>query len=213
MYLIKGLNVGYIQEHNWKGKMEPSGIGKSPVREAMLTKNGFINDEIAHTEFHGGPERAVCFYPFEHYDFWEKEFNRPLKNPAFGENVSAIGMLERNVYIGDVYKLGGSIIQVSQGRIPCSAISKHNNVETLLKRVVETCFTGYFFRVLEEGLVNSESTFELIDRPNSTVSIFYANNVMFHERNNIGALEELLIINELADAWKDIIKKTLNKMN
>ncbi|EIJ83071.1 MOSC domain protein [Bacillus methanolicus MGA3] len=150
---LRSLRVGMPKDYIWNGKEVKSGIGKTEIQEVLLTKEGFIGDGVANPEFHGGPERAVCLYPFEHYEKWEKEFSATLKMPAFGENITVSGMCENEVYIGDIYKLEEAVIQVSQGRIPCSTISKHNGIEQLMKRVVETGFTGYFFRVLKEGML------------------------------------------------------------
>ncbi|MBS4193024.1 MOSC domain-containing protein [Bacillus sp. FJAT-49705] len=205
------LNIGRPNLHRWNGMTVNSAIRKKRVEEVMLTMEGFIGDGVANREFHGGPDRAVCLYPYEHYEQWEKEFNKPLESPAFGENICVKNMLEKDVYIGDTFSLGKAIVQVTQGRIPCATISKHNDMDQLLRRVVETGFTGYFFRVIEEGNVDINSSFEIIERKQEKFSVLTGNQLMFHDRKNRQAIEEFIQFEELAEVWKNKFAKLLNK--
>ncbi len=206
------LNIGRPNLHVWKGRTENSAIAKKGIEEVLLTKNGFKGDYVANREFHGGPERAVCLYPYEHYWQWEQEFNQTFRMPAFGENICAENMLEEDVYIGDTFTLGDAVIQVSQGRIPCSTISKHNHVDSLLGRIVETGYTGYFFRVLQEGIVTTSSKLTLIDRQQEKFSVLRGNQLMFHDRKNREAIEEFLEVKELAEVWRGKFLKTLESL-
>ncbi|GLB59436.1 MOSC domain-containing protein [Cytobacillus sp. NCCP-133] len=203
------LSVGKPKEHKWKNKLELSGISKEKIENAFLTKEGFIGDGVANTEFHGGPDRAVCLYPYEHYQMWGKEFNKSFTPPSFGENICVSNMLEKEVFIGDIFSLGESLVQITQGRIPCSTISKHNGEDTLLGRIVVTGYTGYFFRVLEEGRVAFDSELKLVERKQKRVSVLQANYILFHGRKNRKAVEELLEVQELAGIWKKKLKKIL----
>jgi MOSC domain-containing protein YiiM len=213
MAQILYLNVGKPELKTWDGKQERSAIGKKRVTQSLLSKESFHGDGVAATEFHGGPDRAVCFYPTEHYSKWSVEFGKELAPPTFGENISAPGMLEADIYIGDTYKLGEAVIQVTQGRIPCSKISKNNQIDTLLKRVVETGYTGYFFRVLQEGMVYEDSDIILLERIQNNFSILRANEIYFHQRKDYQAIEELLEIEELAEDWKKNLEKLLMQKN
>jgi MOSC domain-containing protein YiiM len=208
---IISLSVGKPKDFMWKGKSESSGIGKGKVSIAELTKDGFVGDGVASIEYHGGPERAVCVYSYEHYQQWEKEFNVKLSPPSLGENLCVTGMLEKDVYIGDVYSLGNAVVQVTQGRVPCSKISKFNEIDLFLKRIVETNYTGYFFKVLQEGKVHSEGKLELLDRTQEKVSILYANQIFLHDKKNRAGLKDLLEVDELADVWRQNIEKLLAK--
>ncbi|MBY6054202.1 MOSC domain-containing protein [Cytobacillus firmus] len=206
---IISLSIGKPRKHSWKSNEEISGIGKEKINSVFLTKEGFLGDGVANTDFHGGPDRAVCLYPFEHYGMWEKEFRKTFSPPSFGENICAGNMLEKDVFIGDTFSLGESVIQITQGRIPCSTISKHNGEDRLLGRIVETCFTGYFFRVLKEGTVTADSVLKLEERKQASVSVLQGNFIMFHDRRNLKAVEELLRIEELASVWREKLEKAL----
>lgn len=203
------LNVGIPREMKWKGQHEISAIGKTRVAEAYLSKVGLNHDGVANTKFHGGPDRAVCLYPFEHYSLWEKEFKQRLEFPGFGENITTTGMKEKNVFIGDVFKLDEAIIEVTQGRVPCSTISKHNRIDHLLNRIVQTGYTGYFFRVLEEGRITSDAEIKLLDRVQDRYSVLRGNQLLFHEKGNKVEIEEMLRLEALSTEWKERFMKLL----
>ena len=207
------LNVGMPELRNWNGKQELSAIGKKSVTQAYLSKESFQGDGVAATEFHGGPDRAVCFYPAEHYTKWSAEWGRKLSPPTFGENISAFGMTEADIHIGDTYRLGEAIVQVSQGRVPCSKISKNNDIDQLLKRVVQTGYTGYFFRVLEEGMVFEDSEMILLEKKQNNFTILRANEIYFHNRKDYRSIEQLIEIEELAEDWKKSLEKLLLQKN
>ncbi|MCM3707578.1 MULTISPECIES: MOSC domain-containing protein [Cytobacillus] len=206
---IIALSIGKPKTHTWKNSVEISGIGKDKINSVFLTNEGFLGDGVANTDFHGGPDRAVCLYPYEHYGMWEKEFKKTFSPPSFGENICAGNMLEKDVFIGDTFSLGESIIQITQGRIPCSTVSKHNGEDRLLGRIVATCFTGYFFRVLKEGTVTADSVFKLEERKQESLSVLKSNYIMFHDRKNLKAIEQLLRVEELADVWREKLEKAL----
>lgn len=203
------LAVGKPSDYSWKNGIESSAIGKTAVETAKLTSLGFIGDGVANPEFHGGRDRAVCLYPFEHYDYWNRLFETQLIPPAFGENITAAGMTEKDVCIGDIYRIGNAVLQVTQGRIPCSTISKYNREDRLLKKIFETGFTGYFFRVLEEGTIDSESKIELMEKEQNRVSVFFTNQILYHEQDNKAGVKKILRVDALADVWRKKLIKFL----
>lgn len=187
-----------------------TGICKDSVEEALLTKDGFVGDGVANTKFHGGPDRAVCVYPYEHYSLWEKEFGQTLPPSAFGENVTVTNMLEKDVHVGDVFQLGEAVIQITQGRIPCSTISKRNNNDPLLKRMVETGYTGYLCRVLQEGKVRKNSSITLLESHPKQLSVLFGNELYFHRRSDVEGMKRMLEVEELADVWKEKLRNRIN---
>ncbi|MGE8206402.1 MOSC domain-containing protein [Heyndrickxia sp. NPDC080065] len=208
---IISLNIGQPQVSIYKNKEYVTGIGKSSKNEVMLFKDRFEGDGVANPTFHGGPDRAVCFYPFEHYEQWEKEFNTQLSIPAFGENLTIEGMLEKDVCIGDIIQIGDAVVQISQGRIPCSTISKFNGIDLFLKRTIDTCYSGYFARVLKEGIIRENSEIILIDRHPMAVSVFESMFTYFHQ-NSIESIQKVVQIPELAPAMKEKLEKKITKL-
>lgn len=193
-------------------KILETAICKAAVTEAYLTVDGFQGDGIADTKHHGGPDRAVCVYPQEHYARWKSEFGDTLPLSTFGENMTVTGMLEQDIHIGDVFQIGDAIIQVTQGRIPCSTISKRTGNNQLLKRFVETGYTGYLCRVLEEGKVRANSPIQLLQKDPHGISILYANEVYYHQPKNVEAMEKIVAVEALAEVWREQLTARLHKL-
>lgn len=210
---IKYFAIGMPEKLSYgEGKEMLTAICKKPVKQAFLTKAGFEGDGVADTKHHGGPDRAVCIYPYEHYARWEQEFGIGLPPAAFGENLTLTNMLEENIHIGDVMRIGEAVVQVTQGRVPCNTIDRRLEMAPFLKAMVKTGYTGYLCRVLEEGMVASGDQAELIERDPKGVSVLYANNVNFHQPKNAEAIQQVLEAGALAAEWRDWLTKRLVKL-
>ncbi|MEH7110235.1 MOSC domain-containing protein [Bacillus sp. JJ1764] len=206
---IINLAVGKPKEYDWNHKKEFSGIGKSTVTSFKVEKSSIVGDDVANHQFHGGPDRVVCLYPFEHYSYWEGLFQKKLILPAFGENITATGMTEEQVCIGDIYKLGDTILQITQGRVPCAKISNYNDEKQLLKKVIETTLTGYFFRVLEEGTIMLDSEITLLEKHPKEISVSFATQILFHQKEDNASIEKILTVDALAEDWRNRFIKLL----
>ena len=210
---LKNFSIGLPKKMKYGVDKEiDTGICKQTTEEAFLTKEGFRGDGVADLRYHGGPDRAVCVYPYEHYSLWEKEFNNTFPSSTFGENLTVTNMLEKDVYIGDIFRLGDAVIQVTQGRIPCSTITKRTNNPLLLKRMVQTGFTGYLCRVLEEGRVRRDSRITLLEAHPKQVSILYGNEIYFHEQKDVEGIKRVLGVKELAYEWQQLLVKRLDRL-
>lgn len=208
---IKYLSIGLPKPMTYDTDKEiVTGICKEAVEEVFLTKDGFQGDGVADLRFHGGPDRALCIYPYEHYSLWEQEFGQTLSPAAFGENLTLTNMLERDVNIGDIFQIGDAVVQVTQGRNPCSTISKRTNLPLLLKRIIDTGYTGYLCRVIEEGKIRSDSKITLLQQHPKQVSILFGNQVYFHALHDREGINKLLDLPELAIQWRDSLIKRVN---
>ncbi|ANU12265.1 MOSC domain-containing protein [Planococcus antarcticus DSM 14505] len=194
------------------GKEMESAIRKQQVEEAFLTKDGFHGDGVADLKHHGGPERAVCVYPYEHYDYWNNYFETQLPATAFGENLTVTNMLERNICIGDIFQIGEAVIQVTQGRVPCNTIDRRLDMKPLLKEMVKTGYTGYLCRVLEEGTIRADSVIRPVAKDPQQVSVLYANEINFHRPKDIDGIVKVLGAEDLADEWRQFLTKRLTKL-
>jgi len=211
---IKYFSIGLPKMMTYDNDYEMvTGICKEATEEVYLTKDGFQGDGVADLQFHGGVDRAVCIYPYEHYLLWEQEFGQTLAPAAFGENLTLTNMLECDVNIGDIYQVGDAVIQISQGRNPCSTINKRTNLPLLLKRIIETGYTGYLCRVIEEGKVRRDSKITLLEQHPKQVSILFGNQVYFHSLHGQEGFDRLLDVPELAEKWRDSLIKRFNKQS
>lgn len=132
-----------------------SAIGKhpvlGPVRIAQLGLDGDMQVDKRH---HGGPEMAVHLYPLAHYAFWRARLgdHALLDDPgAFGGNVAVEGLDETQVRIGERFRLGGAVLEVSQPRMPCATIERRFERQGMVAAIMESGRCGWYFRVIEEG--------------------------------------------------------------
>jgi len=210
---IISLNIGKPKKVVFNRTEVETAFYKGPVQnELFLTKLNFEGDGQADLVNHGGLDKAVCVYPHEHYSYWEKELNRTLPVAAFGENLTVTGMLESQVHIGDILKIGDAVVQLSQPRQPCYKIAGRHDVKDLMLRVQKTGFTGYYFRVLEEGNISTNSSIERLSIHPTKVTVTYANEIMYEDINNKDAIQKLLAIEELSDSWRGRFEKRLDKL-
>lgn len=214
--ILEDFSIGRPKEMQYGyGKEVLTGICKETVEEAFLTADGFNGDQVADLRHHGGVDRAVCVYPYEHYQLWEEEFGVMLSQSTFGENLTVSNMLERDVHIGDIFQVGEAVIQVTQSRIPCSTITKRTGVPLLLKRMIETGFTGYLCRVLEEGMVRHDSEITLLKADPARVSVLFTNEIYFRQVERHSDVKRILEVDALAVKWREGLEKrsrlSLNK--
>lgn len=146
-----------------------SGIAKEQREEGVfLSVTGLDGDEQGDPVYHGGPEKALHHYAAEHYPMWRERWPDSLvalAPGAFGENVSTTDMTEHSVRIGDVYRLGGAIVQVSQGRQPCWRLNRRVGRVDAARGMQASGATGWYYRVLETGIVAAGDCFALLERP------------------------------------------------
>ncbi|MFJ6210969.1 MOSC domain-containing protein [Lysinibacillus sp. NPDC092081] len=207
--MIHTLAIGMPKElHYSNGHSMITGIEKRKVQEVYLSARGFEGDDVADKKHHGGPDRAVCLYPAEHYIQWEQELSKQLPTAAFGENLTVTNMLEADICIGDIYKIGDAVIQITQGRVPCSTIDKYTEANTLLKRLIETGYTGFLARVLEEGTICADSKIELVEKHPARASVLHCNEVYFKNKDAL-AMKRIQAVDALAEDWKQKLEKRI----
>lgn len=152
-----------------------SGIFKHPVDGAVeLTREGIVGDVQADRRFHGGAEKAVHHYAAENYAVLREYF--PEIEDAFvpgsiGENISTFGWDEATVSIGDVFAIGACKVQVSQPRSPCWKINARYGMEDISRLVEERGIAGWYYRVLQTGMIAAGDEFALLERNADPVSL------------------------------------------
>lgn len=193
---------------------EPSGIDKRPAPGPVrVTRTGLAGDGQGDRRHHGGAEKAVHHYPFEHYAAWRAE--KPALAPrlaapgAFGENLSTVGLSEREVCIGDVWRLGGAVVQVSQGRQPCWRLNRRFDDAGMARRVQASGRTGWYYRVLEEGAVAAGDGLILVARPQPDWSLARLLEVLHRDTLNGEALAAIAAIPDLATSWRALAERRL----
>jgi MOSC domain-containing protein YiiM len=148
---------------------EMSAIAKSPVEgRVRIGFLGIESDEQADKRVHGGPDKALHHHPAENYAYWGQiAVDHPLLNApgTFGENISTWGLTEDQVCIGDRFRCGNAVLEISQGRQPCWKQAQRLNWPALPKMMVQERRSGWYYRVIEEGDAQEGDTLELLERP------------------------------------------------
>jgi MOSC domain-containing protein YiiM len=186
---------------------EASAIGKQPVNGPVAVgPMGLAGDEQADKIHHGGAEMAVHHYPHDHYPVWRTELDdHPLLGAAgaFGENISTDGLTEENIWIGDRFRLGSALVEVSQGRQPCWKIDHKFQRKGITLRVVETVRCGWYYRVLEPGTVSEGGDFELVERGHEGWDVARVFRAMFYKTTPTQELVGVARLELLTQNWRE----------
>lgn len=187
---------------------ETSAIDKSPVHGARpIGFLGIDGDEQADLTVHGGVDKAIHHYPRDHYPFWTEALgpHALLDAPgAFGENISTAGLVEGDVCIGDRFRLGTALVEISQGRQPCWKLGHRFDISTVPATVVTTRRGGWYYRVIEDGTVAAGDALDLIDRPLPEWSVERAFHLLIAGggKREPAALRALAGMPVLATSWR-----------
>jgi len=207
---LVSLNVGKPAVIVYKGREVVSAIAKKPAAGSVrLGSAPLAGDEQADLVHHGGPNKAICAYFHEHYSYWEDVIGKPLTPGAFGENFTLRGATEAHVRIGDTFRLGEALLQVSQPRVPCFKLSAVHERPTLEAEVTASGYTGFYLRVLRPGSAAAGDRLQL-DAPHPAgVTVTEANRLMHRDKDDLDGLRALLAVAALADSWRDHLKLRL----
>ena len=217
--VLVSVQVGGPQTLGTEGAADPAerpwvtGFIKAPVAGPVAAGRTNLNgDGQADLVNHGGPDKAVCVYPEAHYPHWRADLDLPDLAPgAFGENFTVVGLAEPDVCIGDVWTVGGAVFQVSQPRQPCWKLARRWRVKDLALRVQQTGFTGWYFRVLQEGVVEAGQPLALVERPEPNWTVERANRVMHHLKSDYAQAAELAAVSLLSASWKATLRTRAEK--
>jgi MOSC domain-containing protein YiiM len=190
-----------------------SAIFKEPVAGPVwVGQTNVAGDEQANRQVHGGPDKAINVYPSEHLAHWLEALQLAMAPGAFGENFSTVGLSETEVCIGDVYRLGSSVVQISQPRQPCAKLARRWRLKDFAVHVIEAGKTGWYLRVLQEGEVEAGQPIELLERPYPKWTIAAANDVLYHGKQDTEAMQALAACPLLSSAWRADLQKRLAEL-
>ena len=209
---IKTLLTGELEKLGNKDVI--SGINKkATVVPEKVIFTGLLNDVQADRKHHGGPDKAIHHYAFEHYEFWKSVpgISKPeaLREGGFGENISTVGMDENSVCIGDKYRIGSVILEVSQARQPCWKLNLRFGHPDMSHLVQDSLRTGWYYRVLEEGWIQAGNCFMLLERPWPQWPLKKLIETFYRDTLNKPSLKGMVQIEPLAKSWKNTVHKRL----
>lgn len=207
------INVSQPKTINFKDKFIATGIFKTPINGTVkLTKLNLEGDGQADLQVHGGLNKAIYVYPFEHYDFWKKELNRDdLSYGQFGENFTILGVLEDQIHIGDIFRIGSAVLEVTQPRMPCYKLGIKMQLATFPKKFLKSGRIGFYMKVLEEGEVKAKESFEIIHTNDKGLTIRDLWHLVFFDPGNTEDAIRALKLLSLGPEWRQPLEQRLVK--
>ena len=210
---VASLNVGEPRLVTYRGMSFRTGILKTPIDAPLTLKRlNFIGDGQADLSAHGGVDKAVYCYPLEHYEFWRREIGRAaLPMGQFGENVTTQGLLESELRIGDVLRMGTAVVQVSEPRIPCYKLVMHMDAGSDFSvRFLAANRTGFYCRVLEEGVVARSDAITLVSRDMSSPTVREViAATQFADRDPV-ALRRVVRARDISAKWRSRVRRMID---
>jgi len=203
---IRAVLTGRIAAFGPRG--EPSGYRKS-IRAGRVEAGllGLGGDEQADLAHHGGVDKAIHHYAFDHYPPWIAEqprlagaFGAP---GAFGENVSTLGWTEDDVCVGDLFRMGGALVEISQGRQPCWKLGHRFGDAAMLERVIRTARCGWYYRVIEPGAIAAGDVIRLQERRHPGWTVARTFRVLIAKAPTPpDDIAELAAVPQLSKSWR-----------
>jgi MOSC domain-containing protein YiiM len=192
-----------------------TGINKVPQNlRIWLNKINLVGDGQADLTVHGGEFQAVYSYPIEHYAHWQKCLGKEsLPYGTFGENFTVSGLLETEVYVGDIFKVGGAVIQATMPRIPCFKLANKLDNTAIIKDFLWSGYSGFYHKVIEEGEVGAGDEITLLERDEHSISIRAALGLYKLKEGDAEALIHALTIKSLAPLFVNAFNERLANLN
>lgn len=182
---------------SWNGKEVTTGIYKAPVSEPIyLEKEAVKGDEVSDRNVHGGIYKACYLFSADHYPYWKDLYpNLDWNYGMFGENLTVSGLDETRIRIGDIYKIGTAIVQVTQPREPCFKFGVKFKNQEVLKQFIAHGRPGTYIKILEEGHVTINDKLILIEQAKNSLTITQLFN-LYYAKDKDQSLLKLAVNNE-----------------
>jgi MOSC domain-containing protein YiiM len=210
---LLAISVGLPREHAWRGRVVRTGVLKEPVvGRRMVRRLNIEGDGQGDLKGHGGENRAVLVYQLDSYRHWERELGRSgLPFGQFGENFTVEGLSDREVCIGDRYRIGDALFEVTQPRVTCYRLGMRMEEPRMAALLVSHGRPGFYLRVLEEGLVGAGDEIVKIAEGAERMTIAEINALLYLPGRRREDLQRALRISALSPGWQGSFRALLNQ--
>ncbi|MCC2617690.1 MOSC domain-containing protein [Aestuariibacter halophilus] len=210
--VIEGLYAGTAK--TFGPRQESSAIVKQPQDSVVIEAQGIVTDTQADRRFHGGPHKALHQYSLVGYEILNKRFpllHRSLHPGVLGENLTIADMDDESVCIGDTYRMGEVVLQVSGPRIPCWKINHRLNWPDVDKFIAKRAICGWYFRVLEGGTLQKGYSVERTAQPHPGMSVASLVRVIYDQQASASLLSQWATLPSLEPLWQERLAKRADK--
>ena len=213
MVRLLSVNVGLPRDITWQGKTVHTGIWKAPVNgPRMVRRLNIDGDGQGDLAGHGGERRAVFVYQMDSYRYWQNHLGRnDFTYGQFGENFTVDGLSDAEVCIGDRYRIGGALFEVTQPRVTCYRLGIRMNEPEMAALVVKHGRPGFYFRVLEEGEVEAGDEITLVTSGPERMSVSEIDALLYKPGHPRDELERALRIPTLSVGWRRSLEALLTQ--
>ena len=199
---VYSVNVGTVRTIQYRGRTIRTGIFKNPVAGRVLVNGvNLQGDAQADRKVHGGTDMAVYAYTMEDYAWWQGDLGRAISPGEFGENLTTTRIDVNGAVVGERWRVGTALLQVTIPRLPCYKLAMKMNDPRFVKRFAAALRTGAYLKIVEEGDVGTGDPIEVVSRPTHQVTIAKMARIFLFERERLSEL----IVPELPLSWRDAI--------
>jgi MOSC domain-containing protein YiiM/ferredoxin-NADP reductase len=215
MARLLSLNVGLPRDIDWRGRVVRTAIWKDPVQgRRRVRRLNVEGDQQADLGGHGGEQRAVFVYQIESYRYWEDRLGRrDFVHGQFGENFTIEGLPDDEVCIGDRYRIGTGLFEVTQPRVTCYRVGIRTNEPQMAALLTSSGRPGFYLRVLEEGDVGAGDPIVLVAQGQDQMTIAQVNALLYSSRHPRDELERALRIPALSPGWRWSFQELINSQD
>jgi ferredoxin-NADP reductase/MOSC domain-containing protein YiiM len=213
MARLLSVNVGLPRDIEWQGRTVHTGIWKAPVpgrcRVRRLNLEGDGQGDLAG---HGGEQRAVYVYQIESHRYWQEQLKRSdFVAGQFGENFTIEGLPDAEACIGDQYRIGSAIFEITQPRVTCYRLGIRTNEPRMAGLLTSSGRPGFYFRVLREGEVGAGDCIEKVGEAKERMSVAKINALLYSPPHPRAELERALRLAALSPGWRVSFEALLNQ--
>jgi ferredoxin-NADP reductase/MOSC domain-containing protein YiiM/ferredoxin len=211
MAKLLSVNVGLPREIEWQGKVVRTAIWKRPVTQRVMARRlNLDGDGQGDLAGHGGEHRAVMVYQLQAYRYWESQLGRnDFEHGQFGENFTVDGLADDEVGIGDRYRIGGAVFEVTQPRVTCYRLGIRMNNPQMAALVVSHHRPGFYFRVIEEGEVGAGDEILKVSEGPGKITVAEIDSLLYLPNHNRSRLAIAAGIPALSAGWRNSLQALL----
>jgi MOSC domain-containing protein YiiM len=197
---IVSVNVGTPRDFQYEGRAARSAIWKTPVSGRVAVRGvNLAGDDQADRKAHGGPDKAVYAYAIEDARWWESEIGRPFVHGEFGENLTTEGVPLNDARVGERWRIGTAVLEVSEPRVPCWRLGVRMNDKLFVRRFTEALRPGSYLRIITEGELGAGDEIQILERPDSDLTVRDVFRIYTRDRKEA---KRLLAAPRLSEDWK-----------
>jgi ferredoxin-NADP reductase/MOSC domain-containing protein YiiM len=215
MSRVASVNVGFPRDIVWNGRTVHTGIWKSPVRgRCRIDRLNLAGDGQGDLAGHGGEQRAVFVYQLESYRYWQERLKRnDFVHGQFGENFTVEGLPDDTGCIGDRYRIGTALFEITQPRVTCYRVGIRMNEPRMPALLTSTGRPGFYFRVLQEGEVGAGDEIVKVGEAKERMTVAAINALLYSPGHPRGELERALRIEALSPGWRSSFEALLQSQS